>query len=136
MTKTVLTFGTFDGLHSGHLNFLKQAKTFGYRLIVVIARDSTVKAVKGRLPHTSEVDRLEDIKLIKVVAEAFLGDKIDPYNSVRKVMPDVICLGYDQQVFTEKLAEEFPGVEIIRLKAYKPELYKSSRINYREDYHA
>ncbi|PIS05498.1 MAG: FAD synthase [Candidatus Buchananbacteria bacterium CG10_big_fil_rev_8_21_14_0_10_42_9] len=129
MSKKVLIFGTFDGLHSGHLSLLKQAKKRGDKLAVIVARDATVKAVKGRLPQANENDRLQDIKLIKVVDEAYLGDKIDPYNSVRRVNPDIICLGYDQQVFTEKLTEEFPDIKVIRLKPYKPEIYKSSRIN-------
>ena len=40
--KKVLVFGTFDGLHEGHKDFLRQAKQYGDHLTVVVGRDSTV----------------------------------------------------------------------------------------------
>ena len=43
----IMTFGTFDIFHLGHKSFLKQAREFGNYLIVVIARDKTVKNIKG-----------------------------------------------------------------------------------------
>ena len=58
--KAVMVFGTFDILHPGHINFFKQAKKYG-NLIAVIARDRTVKQVKGRLPKYSEKQRLKAI---------------------------------------------------------------------------
>ena len=56
--KKVLIFGTFDGLHLGHLNFFEQAKEYGDYLIVVVARDKTVKRIKNRFPSKNEVERL------------------------------------------------------------------------------
>ena len=44
--KTVLTFGTFDIFHPGHLHYLKEAKKHGNCLIVIIARDTTVQRIK------------------------------------------------------------------------------------------
>ena len=46
--KKVILFGTFDIFHKGHKNFLEQAQEFGDYLIVVIARDKTVKKIKGK----------------------------------------------------------------------------------------
>ena len=46
----VMAFGTFDILHEGHENFLKQAKALGNFLLVVIARDKTVKQIRANHP--------------------------------------------------------------------------------------
>ena len=48
MTK-VMVFGTFDYLHEGHKDFFRQAKQYGDELVVVVARDETVKQIKGKL---------------------------------------------------------------------------------------
>ena len=124
-----MAFGTFDILHPGHLNFLKQAKNYG-RLIVIIARDKTVKQVKGKLPQHSEKQRLEAIKGLKLASEAVLGSLTDKYAAIKKYKPDLIALGYDQTHFTENLRQEFKklklGIKIVRLKSFKPEKYKTS----------
>lgn len=64
--KTVITFGTFDLIHSGHIHFLQQAKTYGDRLITIIARDHNVLKFKGRLPNYNEQQRLENIKKLNI----------------------------------------------------------------------
>ncbi|MFH1181685.1 MAG: adenylyltransferase/cytidyltransferase family protein, partial [Candidatus Woesearchaeota archaeon] len=53
---TVMVFGTFDILHRGHEHFLRQAKKHG-RLIVVVARSSIVRKLKGKPPMFSERKR-------------------------------------------------------------------------------
>ncbi len=64
--KKVMTFGTFDLLHKGHVYFLKQASKYG-KLVVVVARDKNVLKVKGKKPINSERKRLQNIKKIKFV---------------------------------------------------------------------
>ena len=49
--KKVMIFGTFDKFHPGHINFLKQSEQYGDYLIVVVARDITVKKLKGKMPY-------------------------------------------------------------------------------------
>lgn len=49
MTKTVLTYGTFDLFHVGHLNILKRLKAKGDRLIVGVSTDE-FNAIKGKKP--------------------------------------------------------------------------------------
>ena len=44
--KKVMVFGTFDGLHEGHLDFFRQAREYGDYLIVAVARDVNVKKIK------------------------------------------------------------------------------------------
>lgn len=139
MQKKVLVFGTFDGLHEGHKDFFRQAGKFG-SVTVVVGRDSTVEKTKKRLPKYNEQERLKAVKKSGLVDEARLGneaplgEKLDPYKVVEEVKPDVICLGYDQTFFADKLAEELPKrglgqVKIERLKAFEPEKYKSSILN-------
>lgn len=128
-----MVFGTFDGLHEGHLVFFRQAKEFGDYLVVVVGRDSNVLKVKNHLPIRNENERVNEIKKVKIVNEVLLGDEMDIYRRVREEKPDVICLGYDQMKFTDKLEEKIKefgfATEIHRLQPYHPEKFKSSIIN-------
>lgn len=130
--KKVMVFGTFDVFHAGHEAFLRQAKKFGDYLIVVVARDNTVKKVKGNYPKNKEKERLNNVKKCSFVDKAVLGQEDDKYKVIRKLRPDIIALGYDQFVFTYKLnkmiIDESMNTKIIRLKPYKPEIYKSTII--------
>lgn len=126
-----MVFGTFAVLHPGHLYFFKKAKRFGGRLIVVVARDTTVYKIKGFFPKLDELARLEIVNSLKLVDKAVLGDKKDWYKIILKYKPDVICLGYDQKTpknFSAELEKRGVGAEIVRLKSYKPKKYKSSKI--------
>ncbi len=136
----VLVFGTFDGLHEGHKDFFRQAKEYGDTLVVVVGRDSTIVKTKGRPPKFNEQERLKAVQESGLVNEARLGnqappgEKLDPYKVVEEIKPDIICLGYDQTFFADKLAEELPKrglghIKIERLQAFKPEIYKSSILN-------
>lgn len=130
--KKVMVFGTFDIFHAGHEVFLKQAKKLGDYLIVVVSRDNTVKKVKGGYPENKEKKRLNNVKKCQYADKAVLGYEDDKYKIIRKFRPDIIALGYDQFVFTYKLnkiiIDESMDTKIIRLKSYKPEIYKSTII--------
>ncbi len=132
MKKKVMAFGTFDYLHAGHENYLKKAAALGEQLIVVIARDRTAESIRGTCPDHSERQRLNRIKALPYVTKAVLGDLNDKYKVLKKHKPDVIVLGYDQFVFTQQLSKVLitlkSAAEIVRLKPYKPEMYKSSII--------
>ena len=132
--KKVLIFGTFDILHPGHLNLFKQAKRFGNHLTVIVARDKTVKQVKGRLPRIREKERLKQVKDSSDVDKAMLGNQGNKYNIIKKISPDVICLGYDQTSFTDDLKQRLEKMKIkakiVRLKPYKEHRYKSSKLKY------
>jgi len=133
--KKVLVFGTFDGLHKGHEDFFRQAKEFGDHLVVVVGRDSTVQRTKNKPPKFNEQERLKAVQECGLVDEARLGNEgNNPYKVIKEVNPYIICLGYDQTHFTEKLAEKIKEmglghVEIKRLQSYQPEKYKSSILN-------
>lgn len=133
MEHKVMVFGTFDIFHKGHENFLKQARERGNYLIVVIARDKTVLKVKGELPRNNEKIRLQTIIGNDLANEIILGGLADKYKIIKKHRPDIICLGYDQQAFTEKLEDKLkeynlPNTKIARLKPYYQAKYKSSKI--------
>lgn len=125
--------------HKGHESFLKQAKKYGGSLIVVVARDKTVKEIKGKLPRNKEKVRLEKIRKSGLADEVILGNFGDKYAIIRKIKPDVICLGYDQKAFVDNLAGflfafGMKNVRIKRLKAYRPEVFKSSLIHKHKTY--
>ena len=130
--KIVMAFGSFDVLHPGHLYFLNQAKSKGDKLIVVIALDKTIEKVKGEKPKYNERQRLEHVKGMPMVDKAVLGYEKDPYEIIEEINPDIICLGYDQDSYSEnlkeKLAERGLNPKIIRLGPYKEGIYKSSKL--------
>lgn len=131
--RKVLVFGTFDGIHFGHINLFKQARKYGDYLVVVVARDKTVKKLKNHLPHKNENERLRDLMGYSLINEAIIGDKKNPYKIIKKIKPDIICLGYDQTHFIDDLSGELKKIKlktkILRLKPYKPRKYHSSIIN-------
>ena len=99
--KVVLASGVFDLLHLGHVKFLEEAKKAGgenAKLVVIIARDSTVEKTKGRKPIMSEDQRRTLVESLKVVDEAVLGyENFDIGEVIENIKPDVIALGYDQE---------------------------------------
>jgi FAD synthetase len=99
--KIVLASGVFDLLHLGHVRFLEEAKRLGgecAKLVVVIARDSTVERSKGRKPIMSEDQRRALVESLKVVDQAVLGfEAFEIGEVIEKIKPDIIALGYDQE---------------------------------------
>ncbi len=130
--KTVLAFGTFDILHPGHLSYLGQARQLGNRLVVVVATDKNVEKIKGKKPVNSAEARREIVSALRIVDEAFIGFEDDMIKSVEKVRPGVVTLGYDQPMEEERLkktlAERGLKAKVVRLKAFRPEEFKSSKI--------
>ena len=128
-----MAFGTFDLLHPGHKYFLRQAKKQGDYLIVVIARDTTVKKIKGELPRQNEKQRLKAILSLNLADKVVLGDRgLNKYRVIEKYRPDIICLGYDQTSFIDglkkKIGELKLKTKIIRLKPFQAHKYKTSII--------
>lgn len=130
--RKVLAFGTFDYLHPGHVHFLREAKRLGTHLSVIVSRDATVRKVKKAAPSLDEQARLSLLKEMKAVDEAFLGEEEDIYACLKKIRPDIIALGYDQQAFVDGLAERLVSLglqtKIVRLKSFAPAVFKSTKI--------
>ncbi|MBI2127298.1 MAG: FAD synthase [Thaumarchaeota archaeon] len=131
--RKVMCFGTFDGVHKGHEHYLRQAKKLGDFLVVVVALDETVKKIKNREPHYPADERAGQLQQLGFVYKIILGNPGDKLKVVADEKPDVICLGYDQTFFTDNLKEKLRqrGLkpEIVRIGAYMPEKFKSSKMS-------
>ncbi len=118
----VMATGTFDLLHLGHIYYLKEAKKLGDKLAVVVSTDSTVRRLKHE-PVNPEGIRLNLIKELEVVDEAYLGHEDDMYEIVEEIKPDIIALGYDQIHNEKKISSELKKrkmkAKVIRLPEYK-----------------
>jgi len=93
--KKVITYGTFDLLHSGHINILKRAKNLGDYLIVAVSSDE-FNAIKGKKAYHSFEDRkhiLEAIRYVdEVIPEHHWDQKIE---DVQKHNVDAFVMGDD-----------------------------------------
>ena len=130
--RTVMATGTFEILHKGHEHYLREAKKLGERLLVVVARQNRAEELRGRKLRKTAEERRTRVASFKFVDEAILGDERDPYESVKKIAPDIIALGYDQELFVRELPvkiKEFGlSTKIARIPPYMAEQYKSSLI--------
>ncbi len=126
--------GVFDLLHLGHVRFLEDAKKAGgpnAKLIVIIAKDSTVERIKGKKPIMSEEQRRSLVESLKVVDEAVLGyEGLDIDEVVAKIKPDVIALGYDQTEMENDvktyLAKHKAPIQIVRIDKFAETTLDSS----------
>jgi len=135
--KIVLASGTFDLLHLGHVRFLEEAKKAGGKdaeLIVIVARDSTVKARKGKKPVMPEDQRRALVESLKVVDEAILGlEDFSIDNVIEKIKPDVIAVGHDQDGIEKEVLKAIEkgkiAIELAKIGRFgKRELDSSSKI--------
>jgi len=118
----VMATGTFDLLHLGHIYYLREAKKLGDKLAVVVAKDSTVRRLKHE-PVNHEEIRLNLIKELKIVDEAYLGHEDDMYKIVKKINPDIIALGFDQLHNEKNIKNELKKrkikAKVVRLNEFK-----------------
>jgi len=127
----IMVFGTFDGLHAGHINFLKQAKNLAKNsyLIVSIARDKNVKRIKGEYPTINERERIILVKKSKLADKVVLAGEEKYLPHILKEKIDIIALGYDQKAYVQELKKDLKNkgilIKIIRLKPYKEKIYKN-----------
>lgn len=130
--KKVMVFGVFDRLHPGHISFLAQAAAMGDELIVVLARDASVRNLKNKTPYHSEYERVQAVQKVSGVTFALLGDeKLGSYEVIQTHKPDVICLGYDQHGLAKDLKRymqegELASISLINLEAHKPDVFHTS----------
>ena len=94
--KRVITYGTYDLLHEGHINLLRRAKALGDYLIVGVTNDSFDRE-RGKLNVRNNVlERVEAVKstgfVDKVIIEDYVGQKID---DVLKYDVDIFAIGSD-----------------------------------------
>lgn len=93
--KTVITFGTFDLLHQGHLRILERARALGERLVVGVSTDC-LNERKGKRSFFDQRHRLECVAALRWVDEAFYEDSLllkDEY--IRAYGADLLVMGED-----------------------------------------
>lgn len=112
--------GSFDILHCGHLVYLESAKKLGDYLVVIVARNSNIKKIKGREPVFDEETRREMVGSLKMVDKAVIGHRGDIYKILKEIRPDIIALGYDQKVNIDLLKKKLNKfglkTRIVRIK--------------------
>ncbi|HET9828748.1 MAG TPA: adenylyltransferase/cytidyltransferase family protein [Nocardioidaceae bacterium] len=96
MTRTVMTFGTFDVFHVGHLRVIQRAAEFGDRLVVGVSADALNVSKKGRAPVFSEAERLEIVAALKPVDAVFIEESLELKRTyLTEHRADVLVMGDD-----------------------------------------
>ncbi len=75
--RTVITFGTFDVLHVGHVRILERAAKLGDRLVVGVSADALNMTKKGRNPVFTQAERLEIVGSLRCVDEVFVEESLE-----------------------------------------------------------
>ncbi len=77
MGKKIITFGTFDVFHVGHLRILERARAYGDELVVGVSTDRLNIEKKGRAPVYDQHERIEIIAALRCVDATFLEDSLE-----------------------------------------------------------
>ena len=94
--RTVITFGTFDVFHVGHIRVLQRAAALGDRLVVGVSADALNLAKKGRAPVYSQEERMELVASLRVVDEVFVEESLEQQRDyIIEHGADVLVMGDD-----------------------------------------
>ncbi len=134
MNKTVLTYGTFDMFHIGHLRLLKRLKSLGDRLIVAVSTDefNEIKGKKTIIPYEQRAEIVESIRYVDmVIPENSWEQKV---TDIKKYNVDIFAMGHDWEGKFDELKEYcevvyLPRTEGISTTALKEQLKQISKIN-------
>ena len=92
----VITFGTFDLLHIGHINILERAKQKGDKLIVGISTDKLNFSKKSKSTIYSEKERMKIIDSLKFVDQVFFEESLEQKREyILKYKADILIMGND-----------------------------------------
>jgi glycerol-3-phosphate cytidylyltransferase len=92
----VITFGTFDLFHLGHLNIIKQARVLGHELIVGVSSDQLNFAKKNRYPICNQQQRMAIVSEIKGVSSVFLEESLAlKADYIKQYDADILVMGDD-----------------------------------------
>jgi len=115
--KIIFTNGCFDILHSGHIEYLEIAKSFGDILILGLNSDRSVTAIKGKnRPINTQEDRALILSALKVVDFVVIFDEDTPYELIKLIKPHILVKGGDyagKPVIGEDIVDELKLVEYI-----------------------
>ncbi len=128
--KVVFIGGGFEVIHRGHLYTISKAKSLGDVLVVAVARDSTIRERKKREPVSDEHQRLMLLSSLRQVDAAVLGVEGNIYDTLERVKPDVVALGYDQHHMESEIEREGKKrgikLKVVRLDSPDPGLKTSA----------
>ncbi len=122
--KKVLAGGRFNAIHPGHIHFLKKAKSLGDFLVVVVASDSTIRNAGKKVvfPLNERKRMLESIRFVdRVIPGREIMGEMGYMKVIMKEKPDIISLGYDQELgprLLEELKKSDLKVKIKRIGNY------------------
>jgi glycerol-3-phosphate cytidylyltransferase len=92
----VITFGTFDVFHVGHLRLLERARALGDRLVVGVSTDALTVSKTGRSPVFTEAERRDIVTALRCVDEAFLEHSLELKRQyLIEYRADVLAMGDD-----------------------------------------
>ncbi len=94
--KRVITFGTFDVFHVGHLRILERARALGGQLIVGISSDELNIRKKGRAPVFPQDERMQLVAALRCVDEVFLEESLELKREyIGRHRADLLVMGDD-----------------------------------------
>jgi glycerol-3-phosphate cytidylyltransferase len=92
----VITFGTFDVFHVGHLSILERAASYGNHLTVGVSTDALNLSKKGRPPIYPQDERIRIIRSLRCVDDAFFEESLEEKERyVRLAKADILVMGDD-----------------------------------------
>ena len=92
----VITFGTFDVFHVGHLRILERARALGDCLIVGISTDELNIRKKGRAPVFTQGERVDIVSALRCVDEVFLEESLElKRDYLRRYRASILAMGDD-----------------------------------------
>ena len=118
MSKKVFISGCYDLLHSGHIEFFREAASYG-DLYVALGSDKTIFDLKGRLPVNNELERVFMVNAISYVKEAFVSQGsglLDFEAEFRSIRPDYLIVNEDGDLLEKRELCEDLGVEYVILQ--------------------
>lgn len=98
MTSRVITFGTFDVLHIGHINILERCSQLGSELIVGVSSDALNFQKKKRLPIYNEDSRIRIVSSLRFVDKVFIEQSLEEKNDyIKYYQANILAMGDDWQ---------------------------------------
>ena len=116
----VFTNGCFDIIHSGHLDLLKEAKSYGDKLIVGLNSDKSISKLKGSdRPIINQSERKKILSALKFVDDVIIFNEENPLKLIKKLKPNILVKGADytkEQVVGGKFVESYGGqIKLVKL---------------------
>nr|ACA24847.1 WffW [Escherichia coli] len=94
--KRIITFGTFDVFHVGHVNILERTASLGDYLIVGVSSDKLNFNKKGRYPIYNQEDRCRIINSLRVVNDVFIEESLEQKKEyIIQYEADILVMGDD-----------------------------------------